>query len=380
MLITGGTDGKLIQSLDVLHNINNLCSLATTASQCYSLSCFACGNASDSSFTGCFADNICTELGGVQLLQSLPSSVECSLFSSCKECLIGDVSRTLNCTWCLCDNSTSCTLPSECPCRPAESPRRCVLEECKYPECRGCQSGDDCVWLGASVRSDPLIHDSLTVSHSFEEWGCFSSFITKKIIKAVGDFSLEACPTACSRLTNCNSCVSSRNSHGGSLTCVWSSYSNECMSEDSVPLLCATSTCGTIVSSSEQCTRPCSHRQTCTECHSSPECAWKPGDTVPGACFSVAEVEGLSIGKVVNCVDCPASCTDHGRCAYTGQCVCDLGYVGQACSVSCSCNGFSNCANETDVGRSTCLECLNNTQVNMHDSEKDMLTKSLARS
>ncbi|XP_078593005.1 multiple epidermal growth factor-like domains protein 8 [Branchiostoma floridae x Branchiostoma japonicum] len=56
---------------------------------------------------------------------------------------------------------------------------------------------------------------------------------------------------------------------------------------------------------------------------------------------------------------CRQGCV-NGTCTLPDVCECYFGYVGDNCSVSCQCNGHSNCANATHTD--VCLECVNNTQ------------------
>ena len=377
LLVSGGTSGEIVESVDVIHNVNNLCSLATTVSQCFSLSeCFACGNTTANTLVSCFvatnfSEDVCMELGGEHVENSFHSDLSCGSFTDCKECLISDVSRALNCTWCLCDNVTTCTLPSDCLCTSEDfrTPEVCVLDVCKYSACDLCLSDTSCAWLGASLTMDEVRHDLLNVSSTFVEWGCYSSSINEIIIESDRNFSLKVCPKSCNTLTSCDECVSSNSSHGGSLKCIWASYSGECMSEDSIPLLCATGICGSIITSSDQCRPACSQKRSCNECQMSPECIWVPAsNNQQGMCFNIADVQGSSVEKLVKCFDCHEDCEKYGWCLYTGECLCEFGFVGVACNVTCNCNGFSNCANDTIAGRSTCLNCVNNTMVSQFEN------------
>jgi len=370
VVIAGGASGQTIETVNIFHNVNSLCSWAATEPQCHSLSgCVACGNASDNTWVGCFADeDICSELGAIRLSLAVPSSLVCGSFQTCQQCLMGDVSQALNCTWCLCDNTTICTLPYDCSCQKADftAPASCLLDICKHASCQECSSDSDCEWLGAKIsRSNhSLNHDLLEVSSTFEKWDCFSSHINSLVKSAVGDFSLATCPIPCTRHNSCSQCVSSNSSHNGPLKCMWASFSAECMSEDSIPLLCASGSCGTIVSTSNKCTPSCLERDTCSKCQSSPECLWQPYSRgQPERCHHVTEEANSKIGDRVECIPCPNSCEEHGTCLSSGECLCDFGFVGQHCNVSCLCGGHGSCANETEAGISTCLHCVNNTQV-----------------
>ena len=366
-MITGGSSGQTIETVDILHNINSLCTWATTESQCHSLSeCVACGNISNSTWVGCFTGDICSELGLERLSPATPTSLVCGVFETCQQCLMGDVSRALDCTWCLCDNSTICTLPSDCVCRKANytAPAHCILDVCKHSNCQECSSGSECVWLGASISRVMYSsnHDLLDVSTS-GEWDCFSSHINKVVESTLGDLSLATCPIPCTRHNSCSQCVPSNSSHSGPLKCVWASYSSECMSEDSIPLLCVSGSCGTIVSTPNECIPSCSERLTCSECQSSLECSWQPyNHGQQGMCHHVTDMANAAIDKV-ECIPCPKACEEHGTCLSSGECLCNFGFVGGHCNVSCLCSGHGKCANETEVGRSTCLQCVNNTQV-----------------
>lgn len=60
--------------------------------------------------------------------------------------------------------------------------------------------------------------------------------------------------------------------------------------------------------------------------------------------------------------DCLPICVHgcvHGTCVEPGSCKCDFGYVGNNCSIQCSCYGNSDCAGPDRLDE--CLQCMNNT-------------------
>lgn len=59
---------------------------------------------------------------------------------------------------------------------------------------------------------------------------------------------------------------------------------------------------------------------------------------------------------------CAQGCL-NGTCVSPGVCLCHFGFVGDNCSLQCSCNKHSNCAGVTKPD--VCLQCHNNTIVSI---------------
>lgn len=336
-----------MDSVDILRNTDNLCSVAQDLSQCHVFSdCFSCVNATDYSMIGCYSaanvdSEMCQLLGGeLGRVTSPDSNVSCDSFATCDVCLTTDVSRSLRCIWCNCDNSTTCTSSSECSCSSAS--HVCPLDICRYPSCGDCLRDNGCSWLGTRIRRKTVNHNFIIVSKDYLEWGCFAIQIRNNIAVKLKDFFLRQCPLPCSSFKSCDLCVTSNSSHGGALTCVWSTYSMECMSEDSIPLLCAGGKCGNIANVTSQCELKCSQRLSCSQCHTVPQCRWKLDRGSYGECVGIADLERVEIR--------------------TNRCGCYQ--MGEGCDLPCECNGHSYCANDTE-GQSICAQCLHNTQVSV---------------
>ena len=371
VVFTGGMDGQPVDSIDVLHNANNFCSLAQNLSQCQSISdCLPCVNMTDDSLIGCygianFSSEMCRYLGGEQG-QGTPVNfpIGCGSFPSCDSCLATDVSRRLGCIWCSCDYSnSSCIAASECPCSAvnATAPVACLLESCWHASCGDCLRDDRCSWLRTTNQN------TTSVSREFTEWGCYQMNVSDaNTIDSDFNASISSCPGPCSNWMSCEGCVLASSPDGGALTCVWSTYSKECMSEGSVPLLCAGGKCGAIATLTSQCVPGCSQRFSCNDCQKMPQCRWKSNEGSFGICVEITDLDEVQLSILYKCPNCPSNCTEHGYCVSMGHCLCDLGYVGEMCEVPCECNGLSNCVNVTEEGRRICVHCHGNTQVSIN--------------
>lgn len=322
VILAGGTGGQPVDSIDILHNANNICSLAQNLSQCHIISdCISCVNETDNSLIGCygtanFSSWTCRSLGGKQgWVTSVDFTNGCESFATCDSCLTTDLALGLDCSWCTCNNSTSCTASSKCSCNPinATAPEVCLLDICRYPSCGDCLRDDRCSWLANRVLN------ATSISREFMEWGCYKTNISESVSKELNfNISINDCPMSCSSLLSCDACVSSSSPQGGALTCVWSTYSKECMSENNIPLLCAGGKCGAIATEMSQCVLGCSRRLSCEQCQTLPQCRWKTNQ----GCVDIAYLKEVQIGTQFECPRCGDGCTEHGHCLSTGQCVC----------------------------------------------------------
>ena len=364
IFVGGMTAGVLTKSVTVLHNVNNLCSLARNSSQCHALfDCVACINVTDLSLLECFntqglvaggsgvMSEQCSLVGGVIEEPAESYSVSCGEFAgSCGECLL---SHSMQCVWCTCANYTGCVgSVSDCPCQ--ESVDQCPDDECSSPTCSDCLANQNCFWTRDSTLTSPG-----------GTWKCSSSFNPST------QSMLDVCPVPCATWQSCSECVQAFSPQGGVLRCGWSAYSDECVSDVTVPLLCSSGECGLIVNTTAECPlSSCSLRTTCGECLSVPDCVWtQERGNSDGLCVGVSESGTYSDPEAVHyleCPQCPADCSGHGRCLPTLQCECDLGYIGEGCEVECLCNGHSDCVDETLAGREMCTDCQHNTQVHSY--------------
>ena len=309
--------------------VGNLCALAQDHTHCHALfQCEPCVNVSDHSLLTCYdtsnvtIDNIgerCSLIGGeIQVYPSVTSSIEeCEGLGSCRDCFV----RDLGCLWCDCIDGKMCVNSTQCPCN-LSAPARfgaCPSDACGYSSCVDCLNDTECMWaesMGVAMCSSiaELAHYGYTQS---------------------------TCPAPCGTWTSCSDCISAHSPNEGRGTCLWSDYAGLCMSDDIQPLLCSDGKCGPVVSS---CPISCSDRQSCDQCLLSPECAWMQERGSLGACASIAETPpSPDVG--VHYLECPTcgTCSGHGRCLDTLLCDCHHGYVGEACQVTCECNGHGEC-------------------------------------
>ena len=373
----GGTDNDFISLLRLPPQPN--CSLAQTITECQDMpGCSVCTSNSTNDFVACYgvsdsnAPLRCSSLGG-SLIRTCQS---CDQFESCGACLSTDVALEMGCVWC--SRNEQCVSPSSVNCSGptvnSSTPDVCYLDRCAFPSCSDCRS-PGCRWLSAQIRASPNVPNSIEVSTNIQEWGCYSDNIHRLIVnELIVDTSISSCYRPCSAATSCSTCVASPSPTGGPVTCVWAEYSQECMSSDLVPLACSRGECGPIVSSSEQCPKPCASRETCDSCLMYPRCAWlnnvanktvrcvAGGDLLKSGILDHQSDDEIAI--YFECPQCFSNCSGHGSCVNNHLvCECDVGYVGEHCEVECLCNGHSYCANGTEGGRRVCVECLHNTQV-----------------
>lgn len=203
----------------------------------------------------------------------------------------------------------------------------------------------------------------------------------------------------CYELNNCSSCLSFNTS------CVWSMRINSCIPLTLTPLLCVGGTCGSVLTTLDQCPFPCETNTMCSRCLLNSNCGWCAGiGNGIGSCIE-GNLDNKNCTKSWNFLQCPPEnecindhhncnsttekCLDlphgfdcvcaegyksvdgvcqpicnqgclYGTCVHPNVCKCDFGYVGHNCSIACKCSGHSDCAgpNQLDV----CIECKNHTK------------------
>lgn len=395
IIIAGGFNGTALDSLFIIQApISITCSLAQTPEQCLSLSgCAVCFESPSNVFVGCHCVSeanmslVCE--GSNQYIQPSPDScsqldadVTCSLFSNCEECLTADVAQELGCVWCDCDvdrctNSCSC---GEVARNYTDVRNECPLDFCSSPSCQDCLNNDICGWTFIQITRTSVDQSSIRISAEAVEWGCYYNPINVHIANRLGyTTTLRVCPLPCNKAKTCQDCVQALNPHGGALRCVWSSYSQTCSSPDLLPLSCSTGLCGTVIATVEQCPIPCISHTDCDSCLHNPTCVWygeysnyQAFGFCTDAFTSTSNLTEVSMNRDIRnvqmyylrCPTCLNDCNGRGVCEASDlTCSCDLGYIGEDCSIECECNGLSYCANETVVGRKLCLQCEQNTQV-----------------
>ena len=389
IILSGGTNTHASDTIALLSAPTQLqCQLANTQTDCTNIpDCQACISSNNTDFIGCYNTSnplslsACNSSNGMFVPNANSAcdlQFSCSRFKTCGECLSVDLAISMGCLWCEC-NERCVDTQQDCACGGARSvsnsstPDVCYLEVCKLPSCKECTNHSHCQWLSIEIQRQPTNVNVIIVSRNPIKWGCYDQGIFDIIVKKLpqhANNSLEVCPLSCNQHTSCSTCVVAYSPSGGQLMCVWSSYQRECMTVDTIPLLCAEGQCGAIVSTVEQCPQPCSELTTCDTCLQDSQCLWLY-DPLSHDISCVDVTEELVLNETFEifyfeCPICSSNCSIQGVCLPNLTCACDMGYIGSDCSVECLCNGHSYCANDTEAGRRDCLQCLHNTQVTLY--------------
>ena len=305
IVVSGGFSATARDAISLLSLPDSLeCSLAQTAEECLNIpNCAYCEMSANSTVrcyntTSLEAPTCSSTLGPRN--QSCDTRSQCSNFATCRQCLSVDTARLLGCVWCGCPRLPGVCIAAgmdDCSCNVANSsnPGACYLDSCESPSCTRCMESEECRWIGNTIvvnRNDYFI---IIVSDVPEEWGCYSSLIQNAIMNRLPDSNtlLPQCPPSCSEATSCTSCVQATNPNAGNVTCVWASYTQQCISPDAVPLLCSEGTCGYVVTNSTvgECSvpDPCSKSTSCVSCLQNPRCGWyQPRGQTLGVCSNIS--------------------------------------------------------------------------------------------
>lgn len=366
--------------------------------------------------------NVCNFNNGTVLMNSgiacdskLISNRNCTMFSSCTECLaMWPHENQTPCKWCLKDRFNGICTGAGTNCSDSYSNNLTLIDQCPgikcaATDCHSCALIENCSWA---------FMDS--------QWLCLSNqTVEKKNLKVV-----DVCPLKCSSFKNCSSCLSAVTSEAGYSVCRWSTSLNECLSPSYQSIYCIGGVCGLVLTSLDKqyCPEPCKAYKQCSTCLKHAHCGWcsknSEGDGVctegslespteyPAAStcdiiyasynnltdvsfdeqFSWQYVECPAENECINghhncnpkserCVDLPRGyrcecgngyksngnecipvCTQgcvRGKCINPDDCQCDFGYVGANCSIQCQCNGHSDCRGPDKLD--DCIECFNNT-------------------
>lgn len=86
----------------------------------------------------------------------------------------------------------------------------------------------------------------------------------------------KECPSRCHLYEDCQSCLSSDGSEGGSSECRWATYLAKCISPAYQPVYCAGGVCGLVLTKNDKnkCPAPCSTFDQCSECLYHSHCGW----------------------------------------------------------------------------------------------------------
>lgn len=340
--LSSSTDDPLVSVLRLPPSLS--CSLAQSSDECLGIpGCSVCVTPNDQSngFVACYnmsADDTnatlhCSNFGGVLLIENGSSAVcsntppSCEDFQSCGACLSTDIALELGCVWCYCEGR--CIAPSNsaatCPnCTAINStqPDICLLDSCSIPSCMDCKAQRGCEWLSRQIRATPGIPNHFRVFNNVPEYGCYSTIIHGAFYTQLGqDHSVRSCPRPCNTATSCSTCVAlSSPTAGNSQTCLWASYSQECLSSDLVPLACPLGDCGPILSTVEQCPSSCLSRDTCELCLMDPSCVWlsNVANGVP-RCVEGRDLKSGAVNQTPDEIsiyleECPLGITCHQFC------------------------------------------------------------------
>ena len=315
VLISGGFSSTALDSVAVLSLPDSLeCPLARTDSECLDIpNCAYCqpttettGRCYNASVFDAETCNGSSSLGPRD--PSCDATLQCQQFATCRQCLSADTAQFLGCLWCGCNDLPGICIAgnsaSVCPCNavgPVNS-SVCYLDTCESPSCQGCMESEDCRWIGNTVEQIPNSYFMISISRqsSAVEWGCYSTTIQNAIMSNAPSANtvVNVCPPVCNQATSCESCVRSHNPNAGNLTCVWASYTQQCVPPDMVPLLCSDGTCGAVITnaSAGECPLPaadqCSAATDCLSCLRSPRCGWlQPSGEAVWHCRSIDSLQ-----------------------------------------------------------------------------------------
>ena len=390
IIVSGGFNSAPVDSIFTIEPPIFSCSIAQTLEACQLLPfCESCV-VNVTTFIGCYHSNeswLCSDTLIESTNNCTVSTTEvCSQFSNCLECLSADVAQDNGCIWNGCfgictDNSTSNVSCSRTASNYDDQFSVCPVDACVSASCQECVSDPICGWSFVKIQPNIL---QTTIIITGTEWGCYTNGINSAVSREIlRSATIATCPSPCNFARTCHECVQSRASAAGPLNCVWETYSQMCIQQDVAPLICAGGLCGGYVTNNnqEQCPLPCSAHLDCTSCQTDPKCSWYLGFTdnkIVGYCTD--ELRSLdTLSTLVDdlystfelrqyytteCPGCADNCNGRGVCVISAlSCDCDLGYIGEQCSVECGCNQLSYCANSSVPGRNTCLQCQLNTQV-----------------
>lgn len=131
-------------------------------------------------------------------------------------------------------------------------------------------------------------------------WNCISK---NKIKHDIDLKTAESCPKSCHEFLDCQSCLKSKGSEGGSHECRWATHLNQCIAPSYQPLYCSGGVCGLVIQPKQidQCPSPCFNFTQCDECLQHAHCGWC-GNTA-GNGDGVCSEGSVNLPLNANCVE-----------------------------------------------------------------------------
>ncbi|CAD5110882.1 DgyrCDS247 [Dimorphilus gyrociliatus] len=345
--------------------------------------------------------NCSAEFIGNKCTNKIPDG-NCELFKSCLSCLSSSTEKSNNkaCSWCTkcqkcvkdiwrCDQGHECNIQESPLMHPNSCPKTCLASGCKT-------CGNDCEYTNSRQRvSDTQV---IKVRDGRIQWDCTP---TERQKTSIG----LSCPTPCSELRSCQTCMNSTGEQPGATKCFWSASTNSCVPKSVIMLTCSAGQCSPFFTHSGltqgkacntpkcdneigslqslHCPESCANFDRCSTCLTSPLCNWcsEQGGNGKGSCISGKSCLHLGFIKTYTwnygkcpeeneCINGHHDCTEYETCKDLPigySCECSEGYERKSsgvCEPVCpgclhgSCTAPNKCScNFGYVGTNCTIEC-----------------------
>ncbi|XP_074634355.1 multiple epidermal growth factor-like domains protein 8 isoform X4 [Acropora palmata] len=322
-----------------------------------------------------------------QFLQPYQNANNCSVHRSCLSCMTNAA-----CGWCASSCISRNTSEGFCF-DPLGNQRNLTLNlsactVCSdHIDCFSCNQDGNCVW---GTKSNLL--------------GCYRLGI-------IMDQKIDNCSNPCVSRKTCDSCVVDN------VGCTWCDNTQSCFMTGTITSQFRYGQCSYLIESGNQGSQcpTCEQHTSCKNCFADFRCGWCGNDYDPrigrcfpgdfnspsnGLCSTLFPTNGSTVWSYSECPDvdecklgiaechhnatcinapesfscicnrgysgngsfacnktCFHDCGIHGKCASDYTCDCDLGWLGENCSIDCGCHGHSDCSQ----GIGICDSCQDNT-------------------
>ncbi|XP_033096794.1 multiple epidermal growth factor-like domains protein 8 [Anneissia japonica] len=312
--VYGGQTGLSYGAVHTLDLPRDLCSLETTKDGCYKRpGCSVCEDSRNK--IHCFNSESGREpescqsgmhtYGGVLCNQERLQQRNCSLASSCAECVAkypAFPNTNQTCKWCsYCPKGKCINIHEKCDkkfCKadqPILKDKDCPEYFCAASTCSNCRDMN-CLWTNR-VQWTSEMRKYLSLSGEYA-WNCYQNNVFANAPAAIRKEPTpiqykSSCPEPCNKHKSCQLCLESPGADSGWDGCVWSTRLNLCMSPTYVQLHCMNGLCGKILNSdSITCPYedPCIGKEICGHCLQESGCGWcaKPNTNGFGDCMKGA--------------------------------------------------------------------------------------------
>ncbi|XP_050362348.1 multiple epidermal growth factor-like domains protein 8 [Nymphalis io] len=301
--IVGGWTGSANCQVTRVTLPDDLCSL-WSASKIECRSHMGCSFCSTGDYKKCYSvdkpgceggDRISTNAGAA-CDADLVARRPCENFTSCVSCLAAwplYPEEKPACRWCeTCAAGIGECVPTDESCVSIKcnagttyisDSAQCPELRCVAPDCEKCIS-NQCSWTRlvnreaqiSRIITDPLELYNWTCAITEEPGRASIRTLPPKLVHTYFGLTKEDCPSRCHLYDDCQSCLNSEGSEGGSSECHWASYLGTCISPSYQPLYCAGGVCGLVLSKADKnkCPAPCGTFEQCTECLHHSHCGW----------------------------------------------------------------------------------------------------------